>query len=60
MISWVANKRINYNYVQDKTLNKCLIEDDNDFSYKLTSKEVCNTTHRDKLFSTSSKSLQGK
>ena len=47
----IMNFNKNYNYVQDKTLNKCLIEDDNDFSYKLTSKKVCNTTHRDKLFS---------
>tara|TARA_B100001175_G_scaffold300997_1_gene293758 strand:- start:103 stop:1068 length:966 start_codon:yes stop_codon:yes gene_type:complete len=47
----IMNFNKNYNYVQDKTLNKCLKVDDNGFSYKLNSKKPCSTTHRDKLFS---------
>ena len=47
----IMNFNKNYNYVQDKSLNKCLIENNNDFNYKLNSKKSCDTSHRDKLFS---------
>ena len=46
----IMNFNKNYDYVQDKTLNKCLTETDNDFNYKLNSKKSCNISHRDKLF----------
>ena len=46
----IMNFNKNYNYVQDKTLNKCLIQNDNDYTYKLNTSKTCNTSHRDKLF----------
>ena len=46
----IMNFNKNYDYVQDKTLNKCLTETDNDFNYKLNLKKSCNIGHRDRLF----------
>ena len=47
----IMNFNKNYNYVQDKTLYKCLTETDNDYNYKLNTKKKCSIGDRDKLFS---------
>ena len=47
----IMNFNNNYKYVQNKTLHKCLIIQDNDFSYKLNNKKTCDNNDRNKLFS---------
>lgn len=47
----IMNFNKNYNYVQDKSLHKCLEVNNEDFSYKLHSNKKCSIGDRDKLFS---------
>ena len=47
----IMNFNKNYNYVQDKSLFKCLHTTDQDFSYKLHPTKKCSIGDRDKLFS---------
>lgn len=47
----IMNFNKNYNYVQDKTMNKCLTVNDEDFNYKLDSTKSCDISDRHKLFS---------
>lgn len=46
----IMNFNKNYNYVQDKTINKCLTVNNEDFNYKLNPTKTCNINDRHKLF----------